>query len=213
MDKMKTDNLLLGVAIVAVIVSIVGIGITYNFITSLRNKLTGYATDTGTINLTVESTASINFTTNIIDWGSGRVDPGSPNATLNTAGGANNVTNGNWTGTTDGFVIENIGNVNVTLNFSAGNDADSLLGGTNPAYEYNVTNIEANSCLNSTGGTDGLNLGNFIPANTTSTQACGIFQFDDSADTIRVDIKLVIPSDSKTGVITDTFTATFFQAS
>jgi len=212
---MKTDNILLIVAIVAVAVSIIGAGITYSYITAFKSKITGFAASSGTVNLSIESTASINFTTDIINWGSGRVSAGWPNATLNTAGGANNVTNGNWTGNTAGLVVENIGNLNITLNISFGTDATGLLGGTNPYYEYNVTNNEGSSCLNATGGTDALSLGTFKSANTTTQLVCGRMPFSDSGtfnDAIRIDMRLVVPSDSKVGAIGDTVTATFSGA-
>ena len=214
---METDNLLLTVAIIAVVVSVIGAGLTYNYLNVFKGKITGFATS-GKINLTVESAAILNFTIDEINWGSGRVDDGEDNATLNTAiNGPNNVTRGNWTGNTDGFRIENIGNVNITLNFTMGLDADGLLGGTGPEYEYNVSNYEGNSCLNYTGGTSELDwLGLFQSANTSTRDVCPRFPFNDGGefnDTIRVDVRLVIPSDSKTGELIDTFTAVFAQAS
>ncbi len=39
-----TDNVLLIVAVIAVVVSIVGAGMTYNYISAFRSKLTGVAT-------------------------------------------------------------------------------------------------------------------------------------------------------------------------
>ncbi len=215
---MKSDNILLIVAVIAVVISIIGTAITYNYLTSFRNKLTGFATSTGTVNLSVESAASINFTTSNINWGSGRVNAGQNNATLNTAGGANNVTNGNWTGNTAGFVVENIGNVNVTFDLKTGKTAAQLVGGSaggGPQYQYNVTNQEVGSCRNSTGGTTlKINLGTFYNVNTTDpgTRICDIFPYDSNNDTIRIDVRLVIPSDSLTGTLSDTFTVTFAEA-
>lgn len=204
---MKTDNLILAVAIVAVVVSIVGAGLTFNYIDSFKSKLTGLAT-TATINLSVESSTLVNFSTANINWGSGRVDSGYSLAVLNTANGSSNVTQGNWTGNTAGLILENLGNSNLTLNLSFGKDADSLLGGTSPSYEYNVSNNEAGSCLNATDGTDGLNTGVFVSANTTTRTVCNSFKFAADKDSVRIDIKLVIPEDSKTGAIGDTITST-----
>jgi hypothetical protein len=212
--KMKTDNFLLIVAVIAVAISVLGAGLTYNYLTSFRNKLTGFATDTGTVNLSVESTVAINFTTDIINWGSGQVNAGQANATLNTAGGATNVTNGNWTGNTAGFILRNIGNKNATVNLSFGTDAAGLLGGTSPKYEFNVTDQAGfTSCFNSTGGTGNLGyLGLFQTANTTVSVICSSFPYTDTNDTLRIDIKVIIPSDSKTGALSDTITATFLQS-
>lgn len=209
---MKSDNFLLAVAVIAVAVSIIGAGVTYNSVSIIQSMLTGYATQ-GTINLTVASSASINFTTDNINWGSGAITQGAANATLNTAGGANNVTGGNFTGNTAGFVVENIGNVNVSFSLMTGKNASVLLGGTGPVYQYNVSNIEADSCVASAGFT----LGTFYDVNTTATAGtlvCDKFQPQDGSDTLRIDVKLVIPSDtSQAGqAVGDTFTATIAAA-
>jgi hypothetical protein len=209
---MKSDNLLLAIAVIAVAVSIIGAGVTYNSVSVIQNMLTGYATSTGTINLTVASTASINFTTNNINWGSGQVTVGQTSATLNTAGGATNVTNGNWTGNTAGFVVENIGNVNVSFNLATGKNATTLLGGTSPSYQYNVTNVDPGSCINSTG----FILGTFYDVNvsSTGTAVCDKLRSADTNDTVRIDVKLVIPSDTNQAgnAVGDTFTVTFASA-
>lgn len=209
---MKTDNLILTIAIVAVFVSIVGAGLTYNYINSFKNKITGYATTTGKINLTVESAAAINFSTSEINWGSGRVTAGQSSATLNTAGGANNITNGNWTGNTAGLIVENIGNTNLTINLTAGSNAAGLLGGTGSSYEFNVSNSEGGSCLDDSGGGSPAGINVFVSANTTTKEVCGRFRHETGNDEIRIDIKLVVPEDSKTGELTDTITATVVQA-
>lgn len=167
-------------------------------------KITGKATGTGTANLTIESITNINFTTNNINWGSGAVTAGYSNATLNTAGGANNVTNGNWTGNTAGLVIENIGNKNVTLLIKAGANAAGLLGGTGPQYMFNFTSSEANSCtFNAT-----TTAGTFYDANITDRYVCDSFNTEQNNDTLRIDLKLVIPSNSRTGAVGDIITAT-----
>lgn len=210
--KMNTDKGLLIVAIIAVVVSVVGAGITYSFITSFKSRLTGFVSS-GVVNLTVESAAVVNFTTDEINWESGRVDDGSVNATLDTSAGANNVTNGNWTGNTAGFVVENIGNNNITFELGTATTAASLIGGAaggGPEYMYNVTDdtAEDNSC-NFT--TDGATEGIYIEVNA-SRSICDVFDFASSNNQLRIDIRIVIPSDSKTGELTDTITATIGSA-
>ena len=201
-----SDKLLLTFALIAVIISLLATGLTYMSITNLISKISGLVTSTGQANLTVESAANINFTTNFISWGSGRVSAGADSAELRTF--ADNVSNGNWSLTTAGGLrIQNIGNVNVSLNLTAGKSAAAFIGGTSPGYQWNVSNLEASSCLNSTGGTGALSLGTFSATSTTTTNFCGIFQFVDSADTVRIDLNLTIPSDSLTGALTDTITA------
>ena len=199
----SSDSLLLAIALVAVVVSAIGAGFTYS-------AFTGFATATGGVNLSVETVASINFTNMSVNWSSGRVNVGSPNATLDTA--AASVTNGNWTAVSSGLIIQNIGNTNTTLNLSFGKTAATFVGGTSPLYQYNVTNLEANSCLNTSGGTNETTVNLSMWKNTNTAAAgdftCGLFQFKDTADTIEIDIKLVVPSDATTGVLGDLVTAT-----
>jgi hypothetical protein len=210
---MNSNSLLLSVAVIAVFVSFAGAGFTYYTVNEYKNTwLTGFATQAGDVNLTVEAAALINFTIDSIDWGSGQVDAGQDIATLNTCCGGS-VVDGNWTTVSDGFQVRNIGNVNLTLNLRTGLDAAGFIGGAaggGPVYQYNVTNVKAGSCT--APGT--FTLGTFNNVNTTSpgTLVCDNFQFADASDTIRIDIRLVVPSDSRTGALSDTMTATIAAA-
>jgi len=200
-NSKKCNEVLFYFALILLIIALVVFFI--NFLKII--ELTGMAV--GTANLTVESKTSINFSTNIIDWGSGSVDVGEDNATLNTVAGADNVVNGNWTSNTAGLIIENIGNQNVTLDLKGGKTAQTFFGGTNPSYQYNASNSEEDSC------TFNIVEGAFQDVNITGpagTRVCNVFNVLDSADTIRIDIRVVIPSDAtQTGsAIGDILTAT-----
>jgi hypothetical protein len=187
---MKKINLILYVALfIVIILSLLNIGV----------RLTGKATS-ASLNVTVSSKVQINFTTNNISFGFGSVTSGN-NATIDTLG---NVINGNWTPTTTAFVIENAGSVNVSLELKSDKNATTFLSGTDPAFRYNVSEIEANSC-NAT-----INLGQWYDVNTTGdgTMICNPFDYTNSRDSIRVDIRLVIPTDSSKGDLQSTFTAT-----
>lgn len=201
---MKDNELLLAVAVLAVVVSIVATGFTYYSLTNLAARISGFAT--GEANLTVETLAQINFTNSSINWGSGIVNSGQTAAYLDSTVGT--VVNGNWTAVTGGLVIDNIGNTNVTLNLTAGADAAGFIGGTGPSYKWNVSNVEANSCLNATGGTGALNLNLFYNVNTTTTLFCNIFQHLNGANSVEITFNLTVPDDSKTGTLSNTITAT-----
>jgi len=210
--KQNNSQILLVVTVFAVMISMVGAGFTYYTVNRYKNTwFTGFALQSGDVNLTVETSAAINFTVDSINWGSGRVDSGQSSATLNTCCGGS-VTNGNWTAVTQGFEVRNIGNVNLTLKLKTGLTAATFIGGTavTPDYEFNVTNKEAGSCTVAAGYT----LGTFVDVNTTSpgTAVCSLFESRDAADEVRIDIKLVVPSDSLTGARGDTMTATIAQA-
>jgi len=203
---MKGNNLLLGLAVVAVVVSIIAAGVTYSSIDDLSTRFTALVSQ-GTINLTVETLAIINFTNNAINFSSGRVNSDSSAASLITTG-SGSITNGNWTAQ-GGLIIENIGNVNVSLNLTGAKTAAQFIGGTSPAYEWNVSGPGA--CFNQNGASEsGLNINTFHSVNTTvaDSEKCRVFRFEAAVDEIRIDFNLTIPDDSSTGVLTDTITAT-----
>ena len=89
------------VSILVIIVSLAFIGVT----------LTGNATDAGTVNITIVSTAAINFTNQNVNFGAGAVDNLELIANLYTNN--NSVSDGNWTSVPSGLVLRNIGNINV----------------------------------------------------------------------------------------------------
>ena len=113
---MKEEKVFLVLAILTVGVSLLAAGFLYFSISSLFNHITAFVT-TGEVNLTVETLAQVNFTTDQVNFLSGRVFSDRSNASLNTTnpGNTRNVSGGNWTKDT-GLIIENIGNVNLTLN-------------------------------------------------------------------------------------------------
>ncbi|MDP2924969.1 MAG: hypothetical protein Q8N99_01210 [Nanoarchaeota archaeon] len=159
----------------------------------ISQKLTGYApTDTGEINLTVETSANINFTTSNVNFGIGSVTSGT-NATIDTLG---NVINGNWSATTGGFILENIGNTNLSLAIKSDKTAGQFIGGTNPGFYYNMTEKEAGACPS-----QNISFGSWQNINTTGdgTLVCDRFLYEINKDSLKIDIRLVIPSDAYTG--------------
>jgi len=109
-----SGNVFLVLAVAVVVISLFSVGLLYFSVSDLFTVLSGHAT--GEANLTVEPAATINFTRGALNWQSGRVNSGQTLAYLDTAAGT--VVNGNWTAVTQGLRIENIGNLNVTLNLS-----------------------------------------------------------------------------------------------
>lgn len=164
--------------------------------------LTGRAsTDYGYVNITIETGASINFTTNAIDFGSGQVDGGVSKALINSNGVSEN---GTWNYTNDSLHLENIGNVNVSLELSIDSDVDTFLGGTSPAYQWNISNNESNSCT----ANASISLDTYFDANSTAVGICSVLNYEDSNDSIFINVGLTIPSDSNTGNLSSTITAT-----
>jgi len=200
---MADDNLVIGLALVAVIVSAVGLGFSYYN----QAGITGFAqyNDTGIVNITIDANLAIRFvspTYDIIDWGNGTVDTGSPFAILETPGGT--VTNGSWIPVAHGFIIENIGNIPANLSVVVENNASDLLGGDNPVYQFNWTENESGSCHNGSMANS-----TWFDVNKTvkGSLLCQTFLTDDATDEVRLDVRLYVPSNSYTGTRTDTVTA------
>ncbi len=208
---MKHDNSLLIVAIIAVVFAVIAASLAFFSLNELSSRISAYVAN-AEANLTVEQNIEVNFTTRAISWGNGRVNPGSTSAALTTFG-TSNVTGGNWTLTTAGGLrLRNEGNINLTLNLSVGKSAANFIGGTSPVYQWNVSQVEAGSCVNSTGGTyipeTGFNLSRFYATSTTTIRVCGNFTYVDASDELRIDFNLTIPEDATTGAKGDVITAT-----
>ena len=223
--KMENENVLLSLALVALVVSALGAGLTY-YSYSSKNLFTGYTITQvyGTTNLTVQSSVAINFTVNNINFGTGYVIPGTTGATLisnnNTGGGDWNWTNtsNNYLNVSNSFVIANIGNVNVSLWIQTNKTASQFIGGTSPLYQYNVTN-NASSCPGIVANASFIGgaptFGNWHNVNTSNaTQPwvgdyiCRNMSFTQNQNNLSIDIKLFVPSDSLTGALGDFITAT-----
>src|SRR3989344_5145958 len=154
---MKSDNIIIFIAAFAALSALLSAGFTYYSASSFKEGIiTGFASQANaTVNLTVSTLLSLNFTNATIQWGSGTFAAGVTRANLTTAlGGAITATGGTWSITdangSAGFVLENLGKVNETVQVMTAKTAATLLAGTSPFYMFNVTNFEASSCLNST---------------------------------------------------------------
>jgi hypothetical protein len=205
---MKLKNTLILVSVANLLVLVSGVLLSYSYFQ--YSKITGYyASNEGYINLTVESSASINFSVYNINWSSGKVTAGYKNATLDTSTGT--ITNGNWTGGQTGFIVQNIGNVNVTLNLSGSKTAATLLGGTGPAYMINVSSNVTGTCNTTQNITTARwNFSQWANVTTdVSTRVCGNFTPYTGQNTIRIDVYLRIPEDSMKGLLSDVLTARF----
>lgn len=206
---MANDKLIVFVSIIAVLVSFIGMILTFSIFSI--GSFTGHVvenTTVGTINLTVSSALWINFTNNAIDWGSGIILGDSANLSTSTG----DVLGGTWSNVTEGLLLENIGNINATVWFTFGKNNTDLLGltSTDPLYKFNVTNNESNSCVNSSD----FSLGQFHDVNGTDLNIsdngiiiCDNFAYADGSDEIRVDIFLKVPSDAQTGILGDVIVA------
>ena len=179
---MNTSETISYISIAVIVISLFFIG----------TELTGFATtnDTGVVNVTIGASAAISFTTSFLDFGSGAVTPGAV-AVLDSE---STVTNGTWTPVTGELVLENIGNVVVTLQLQTDKNASDFIGGSsNQAFEAKVANQTGN-----TGACTGPNVfSSYAPINETLQDACGTsFNFDINSDEIIIDFSMSIPDDA-----------------
>jgi len=203
MDKKKRlDKILFVVAIIVISLALVNLGITFYKFGGL-NEITGNAAvDVGTANLTIQSFLTVNFTTQMIGWGNGAVADGTGHATLDSSN--NTATNWNGTANNVGLILRNDGNVNAQINLTASNNASTFIGGGQdggPLYEIKTTSSETGSCV------AGL-ASSYYTANTTSMGSCGNLTYINTNDTLRIDVRVVIPDDAPIGVKGSTITAT-----
>jgi len=197
-------NFLNVVALLAIVISIGGLISTYGSLVDLvqRSSITGDATNSGFVNVTVSTSVNVTMTSDNVFWGAGMVDFGETNATIDSEG---NVERGNWSVLNEGLVIKNEGNVDTVLSISSNKNAEEFLGGTAPSYQYKVTNVDDEACI----PLAGFNLGTYYDINSTVTQVCSSFTVSKS---VNIDFKLVIPSNSDAGILSSTITATYEEA-
>lgn len=189
--------------IFSVILFVLSLLSAYNSLSDLGG-LTGKAVDDGKINITIEEVLMVNFSVDNINWGSGSVFSNASFAYLDTLGA---VSGGNWTPVNSGFVIKNIGNLNVSLSFTTGKNAESFISGTDPSYKYRISNIDTGACI----PPSGFNLDEFyeIPSSANPSKICESFSV---GSRISFDLALKIPSDSLVGNLSDEVSVSFEQA-
>jgi hypothetical protein len=214
----KINNLIAVLTVVTIVVSLISLSFSYITTNQLKEKITGFAT--GYVNITIMTTIAINVSPQDINWGPGTINTtgGWTNATLTTSTGkdgnvscGSNPLNGlpaigsecgNWTATglesqmTRGFNITNMGTVNASVNLSSDiRSAHNLFGGepadVNEAYEWKATLGEANSCEGGTLNTT-WNAVNGVLYNNV----CNNLGYEDTKDTIIVDIRMTVPYNS-----------------
>lgn len=203
MNMTENSNLMV-IAVLAVIASLAAAGFSY-YATVNQSKITGYGTtSTGTTQLSVTSSVDINFSVASVNFGSGKVNTSALYAVLQTG---TTVINGTWAGTQPALVLDNIGNVNVTINIKAASDNATFIGGTNASAQLNVTEKDVGACLTADRTTDYTLYREF---NTTDpgTRFCNKLQYIAGKNRLQVDIKLQIPYNSLTGALSNTLTAT-----
>ncbi|MBU0894013.1 MAG: hypothetical protein KKF48_02465 [Nanoarchaeota archaeon] len=233
---MKNTNILMIVAIVAVAFALFNLVITINKVGDIKT-ITGYAElqDTGVADVNIESNLVIVFTIDTLDWGAGHVDtPIYKYAVLDTTGTM--LQGVNWLTVSDGLLLENQGNVDADLYFESTVDAHdficegqiasecTLAGGTADAeFQWQFSENITGSCptkvheVNDWSSwvdvcADGDATCDESPASAGEGRSiCSDFQnIGTGTNEIRLDLRLVIPSDADTGDKQATITASAY---
>jgi len=187
---MKLDNNTLAVILVVAIVLSVGVLFYNSGLFGISGALT---TDTGTTNLTISSSLSIRFIDSESALGVGSVYAGNESAEINTESGN---TNGNWTGSPpdDPMLLENDGNTDANITFSASATPDSWIGGTangGPEFEFKIEAAPGNT--SSCGGNQA---SSYTALSTTEIQGCENTTYTAGHNAIEINYQAFIPKDA-----------------
>lgn len=189
---MKSDSVLVTIAVVAVLASFAGLLMNYGNFSSFNNLFTGFVTN-GTVNVTITDLTAINITSangtdgsTSLNWGSGALlDAGSP-AYLISNGSL--INSDGWYLNNEGFIIENIGNTDVNLTVSSADSASDFIG-AGALFQYNLTDEVNVSCASGI-VSDGI----YTDFSTSPTIVCENFTAGDNNDSLKMDILIMIPT-------------------
>ncbi|MBI4150512.1 hypothetical protein HY492_00120 [Candidatus Woesearchaeota archaeon] len=239
---MKKDDIsnksLATLLIVALVVSIGGTWLVIDRAPGILQITGAPSTDTGTATVTIESTASVRFAVNAINFGTGKVNTtGGNTICILDSNGTNSSTQCiNFTQQNGNLTLENDGSTNVTVQLVSNVAAAAFFGGTASLaqFRYAVQDNESMSCRNGTGGgsmaissdaagncTAGGAAGGTLSNCTFSPQGwtdvnvtapgstiCQKLLYNNTDDSIGIEVNLTIPFDAPAGTKTATFTAT-----
>ena len=190
---MKTNNVLIVVAIIAVTFAVVNLIIQYEDIT----ELTGFSTSTkgGTANVTIIAQASVTFATASVEWGIGAVNDGDTSSLLDTSN--NSVADGNWTAVSQALVLRNDGNSNVSVTLTS-STASAFIGGStvSPTYKLMVSTTTGNVSCDS----EHNKMTAYTVVTGSAQDACTNLSYYNDHDNIDIDVQLRIPADAAPGV-------------
>jgi len=188
---MEANKTLLILAIIVVVISIVNVSVTFLKVSDFKEQITGYAS--GYINVTIQSQIIVNVSRASINWSSGTVNPGETNANIFTHAETAESLRGNWTTSVGGMVIENVGNVNCSIDLQSNESAATLIGGTDPGFQWNITVKDVDSCDNGAGPA----LSTWWDVNSSEAQEfCDQFGYITASNEVYLDINLTIPYDA-----------------
>lgn len=199
MNNEKLNQGLVVMLVAAIVVSIGSTLISLNKL-SLIGGITGFATsDTGTVQFQVNESTSIVLTDNTVDFGtcvlntSGLVTYDSDVVT----GNSNSSFNCDGLSTEDYMVLENNGNVNVSVTLESSVNGPGLTQSPTSRGEFwfKAGNDEAGSCTSGLAST----WTNISQASPTTYTVCSHLINVDTNDAIKIWYRIVLPDDTPSG--------------
>lgn len=185
----KTLGVIVGIALV---VSLIGLF-------SLNNSpITGLG-HTGLAKINITQLAEFNVTQTTIDFGNGSIEQGAPGGicqltTSEATGDPRNCWLADTDGATNGFLIENVGNVKLNISVvSEKANADDFWGASGGQYRFKCS------------GNGTVLLSDYTTVGTSADDCIGYLNATNGEDVIRMDINITIPA-SATGIHNDTVT-------
>ncbi|MFH1823482.1 MAG: hypothetical protein ABH817_02085 [archaeon] len=197
---MKISNkLLTSLLTIAIVVSVVGIGL--NVVRFNDLSITGRGV-TGEVNVSIATTKGLNVTVTSCNFGSGYISNSTAIATLESNGTAVN-----WTGagTSTTIIVRNDGNTDCAVNLTSAKNCSSFFGADcNANSQYQVWTDDKDSGACSSGL---ITHGSAVDVwDTNGSTVCEVLQFEDTTDEIYVYCRLRIFEDIPAGVKGDIWT-------
>jgi len=190
MKKDISNKALAGLLIAAIVISLSGTMMVFD----KQGGITGFATEqNGTAAINISGVVSIALPSNSIDFGTSSVVP--PNAYCNVSYDGSSTTHepaacGGWSGSGD-IIVENDGNQAANVTIKARDDVATFIGGQSPGMFYKSADNESGSC-------SGNVVSSYTELTTSATNFCDVLDTgaDDGFDTVKLHLKLKIPSDA-----------------
>ncbi len=204
---MKVSNKLLAFLLILALLSIISSLILILGKLGAPTLLAGFVTfDTGVVNVTISATTDINLQEPAnVDFGSSTLLAGTGNTSINTSDPAYGGTNPGTFAAPGPFTLRNDGNTELNISVNSSNTADTFIGGTQPGYYFTPSPV---GTRDGCGGPSANNIsaynGSIYSFSTTAQQICENLTFSDTGgDQINISIFIDIPSDTSTGLKTD----------
>lgn len=214
---MKKNNLKNNIIIVLlVILALILFFVNISDMSSYYNLITGRATDTafGSANITISAITQLNVSAGAtnntnISFGSGYVLDGYTFCAMSSQRTAFKSSGCSSSFASPGvnFTIQNVGNLNISINISSDSSAGTFIGGTDPVFDYIADQGSESGCKGVIS-----NVTMWFAVNTSTTPICSLLSHVASEDTMQVAINISIPENSKTGALGARITFTGLSA-